>query len=65
MRNGLNRIIGTGIKVLSDPRSEAPRKQGVLVQRYIEPPFLVNGLKCSFRLYVVCTDLEPLRLYLH
>ena len=34
---------GLGIKVLLDP-TEAPKKKGILVQRYVYPPFLVSGL---------------------
>jgi tubulin polyglutamylase TTLL6/13 len=30
----------------------------------VEPPYLVDGLKFNFRLYVACTDLDPLRLYI-
>lgn len=55
---------GLGIKVLLDP-TEAPKKKGILVQRYVYPPFLVSGLKFNFRLYVVATDIEPLRLYVY
>jgi hypothetical protein len=90
---------GRGIKVLADPLADAPRKEGILIQRYVHPPYLVGGLKVSrflawigaaclrervhgasitrravpwggglqssMRLYVVCTDLDPLRLYVY
>jgi hypothetical protein len=55
---------GLGIKVLSDP-TEAPKMKGILVQRYVYPPHLVSGLKFNFRLYVIVTDIEPLRLYVY
>ena len=55
---------GLGIKVLTDP-TEAPQMKGILVQQYVYPPFLVSGLKFNFRLYVIVTDVEPLRLYVY
>lgn len=38
---------GRGIKVLADPLADAPRKEGILIQRYVHPPYLVGGLKVS------------------
>ena len=55
---------GLGIQVLTDP-TEAPQMKGILVQQYVNPPFLVSGLKFNFRLYVIVTDVEPLRLYVY
>eukprot|EP01052_Picozoa_sp_SAG31_P011568 SAG31_NODE_657_length_13108_cov_3.079330_14_plen_709_part_00 len=54
---------GLGIKVFKGVR-QPPKKRGLLIQRYVQPPFLVDGLKCNFRLYVIVTDLDPLRLYI-
>ena len=32
--------------------------------RYIDPPFLIDGLKSDIRLYVLCTSIHPLTVYL-
>ena len=37
----------------------------VVVQRYVEDPFLVGGRKFHLRLYLVITSLVPLRVLLH
>ena len=60
---------GRGIKVLEDASAAltagAEARAGVLIQEYVYPPFLTDGLKSSIRLYVACTDIEPLRLYIY
>lgn len=38
--------------------------QGVVVQRYIDRPLLVDGLKWDMRVYVLVEDLDPLRAFL-
>ena len=55
---------GAGIKVFTGPQPVST-KRGILVQRYVQPPYTVDGLKFNFRLYVVCTDLDPMRLYIY
>eukprot|EP00048_Salpingoeca_helianthica_P020741 m.8214 g.8214 ORF g.8214 m.8214 type:complete len:677 (-) comp5191_c0_seq1:23-2053(-) len=53
---------GIGIKVVRS-WNEVP-KQGVIVQRYLERPLLVNGSKFDMRVYVYVAGLDPLRIYL-
>jgi hypothetical protein len=40
-------------------------KPDVVVQRYIDPPYLVDGRKGHVRLHGLVTSLEPFRAYLH
>ena len=45
--------------------SHIPTHQEYVAQKYIENPFLVNGRKFHLRLYLVITNMQPLRVLLH
>ena len=38
--------------------------KGHIVQEYIYNPFLIDGLKCDLRIYVVIVNLKPLEIYI-
>ena len=42
---------------------EIPKRKSVLVQRYLNKPFLINGSKFDLRVYVYVTCYDPLRIY--
>ncbi|UYV61552.1 TTLL4 [Cordylochernes scorpioides] len=55
---------GTGIHVIHK-WSQIPKKQPVVVQRYLSAPFLINDTKFDLRLYVLLTSFDPLRIYVY
>ncbi|XP_050428184.1 uncharacterized protein LOC126838099 isoform X2 [Adelges cooleyi] len=55
---------GTGIRVISK-WNQIPRKVPLVVQRYIDNPYLINDTKFDLRLYILITSINPLRLYLY
>jgi len=37
----------------------------VVVQEYIDKPLLLQGYKCHLRMYVLITNVDPLRCYIY
>lgn len=46
-----------------NPADEWMEKNIPLAQRYIMDPLLVDGFKCTLRIYVALTEVNPLRVY--
>jgi tubulin polyglutamylase TTLL6/13 len=55
---------GKGIILTQGYKSAARISQPSVCQEYI-PPFLLNGLKFDFRIYVLITSISPFRVYIH
>jgi tetratricopeptide (TPR) repeat protein len=55
---GQGMTIGADVSVMAD-------REGVVVQQYVERPYLVDGRKGHIRLYGLVTSLAPFRAYLY
>ncbi|XP_052124662.1 tubulin monoglutamylase TTLL4 isoform X2 [Frankliniella occidentalis] len=55
---------GTGIKVIHR-WGQIPKKRPLVVQKYVDRPYLINGCKFDLRLYILVTSMHPLRIYLY
>lgn len=55
---------GQGIRVTADPAS-AYGEADVVVQRYIDRPYLIEGRKGHCRIYGLITSADPLRAYVY
>ena len=55
---------GIGVSVITSPE-QIPTDQEYIAQRYISNPLLVRGKKFHLRLYLVITNLHPLRALVH
>lgn len=53
---------GQGIRLIDDV-SRIPRGRPLLVQHYVDPPFLLGGCKQHLRCYVMFTSSDPLRAW--
>lgn len=54
-----------GIKLVTDARDIPRGKEQYIAQRYIADPLLLDGRKFHLRLYLVITNMQPLRALLH
>lgn len=41
-----------------------PQTEQLVVQEYLDRPFLIEGYKCDLRIYVLITSCDPLKLFL-
>ena len=60
-----NYYCGIGIKMVSKPEQIPSRRGRLVVQRYIDQPFLIRGLKFDLRVYVLLTSTAPLRMFVY
>lgn len=56
---------GSGIVLLTNPNHLVIGNDDLIVQEYIQNPFLLRGLKHDMRLYVTITSVEPLVAYIN
>ncbi len=55
---------GQGISV-TDDLTQALQREDVVIQRYIDRPFLIDGCKGHCRIYGLITSTDPLRAYVY
>ena len=61
-----NQCQGRGIFLTRDfDKIPIDFNQGLVAQRYIHKPFLLDGYKFDMRIYVLVTGSDPLRIFLH
>ena len=55
---------GRGIYLI-DNIQDVPLEESCIISKYINNPYLLNGLKFDLRIYVLVTSFQPLRLYVY
>lgn len=45
--------------------SEVPLDEQCIISKYVQNPFLINGLKFDLRLYVLIASMDPWRIYIY
>ncbi|CAF4242608.1 unnamed protein product [Rotaria sp. Silwood2] len=56
---------GTGIYLIRDATRWNATSRPHVVQEYIDPPLLINGLKFDIRIYVLLLNLDPLEVRIY
>jgi len=62
---------GRGIFLFKNPLTSVlpvpinERTNDMIVQKYLSKPFLLDGTKFDFRVYVLVTSCDPLRVFVH
>jgi tubulin polyglutamylase TTLL6/13 len=54
---------GRGIFLVQEPEQLENFREAAIAQEYVAP-FLINGLKFDFRIYVLIASVDPLRIYI-
>lgn len=56
---------GKGIFLFNCPSKLPPNweESNLVIQEYIDKPYLIEGLKFDFRVYVLLRSINPLRIY--
>ena len=55
---------GKGIFITNDIDSIG-LEEPIVVQEYINTPFLIDGLKFDMRVYVLVTSCDPIKIFVH
>lgn len=56
---------GRGIRLCRNLRSTSMTQEKVVCQEYVKNPLLIDGFKFDMRVYVLITDMDPLRVYIY
>lgn len=59
-----NGAMGNGISLIKIG-DRIPSHEQIVIQEYIEKPFLLEGFKFDLRVYVLVTSCDPLRIFLY
>jgi tubulin polyglutamylase TTLL4 len=55
---------GRGIKLINKSY-KLKKNNNYLISEYIKNPHLINGLKYDLRIYVLVSNFDPLKIYVH
>jgi len=60
-----NWFCGIGIKVINKVEDIPIKNNKMVVQEYIDNPLLIKGCKFDLRLYVLMTNIDPIKIYIY
>ncbi|XP_006822303.1 tubulin polyglutamylase TTLL7-like [Saccoglossus kowalevskii] len=59
-----NGAMGNGISIFRNGE-KIPQHDHMIIQEYLDKPFLIDGYKFDLRVYVLVTSCDPLRIFLY